>query len=384
MDHRPAVSGLFLSFLKLGLTAFGGPAMVAYIKEMSVNRHSWLDEKTFKDGVALCQTIPGATAMQTAAYVGFRARGIAGALASFVGFGLPAFVLMLILSFLYARYHEVPRIASVFNGLQVVVVAIVANATYSFGRSTFKNYKDIVLAVAVASLLWLGVNPFLVILASALTGIIFFGNQGAAAASSDAKEDRFNVRQFSALIFIVLVGLLVLYLKDTKLFNLALLMMRIDLFAFGGGFASVPLMLHEIVNVRGWMVYKTFMDGIALGQVTPGPIVITSTFVGYLIYGMAGACIATVAIFTPSFLTVIAIAPVMDRLKTSIYFVRATKGILASFVGLLFFVTIKFGSAVPWDIGRALLVCGAFVALIRKVDILYVVLITAVISSVVF
>ncbi len=384
MSHRPAVSGLFLSFLKLGLTAFGGPAMVAYIREMSVTRHRWLDEKTFKDGVALCQAIPGATAMQTAAYVGFRARGIAGALASFVGFGLPAFVLMLILSFLYAGYHEVPRIASVFNGLQVVVVAIVANATYSFGRSTFKNYKDIVLAVAAASLLWLGVNPFLVILASALTGIISFRNQGVAAASGDAKEDGFNVRQFSALVLILLVGLLVLYLKDTKLFNLALLMMRIDLFAFGGGFASVPLMLHEIVNVQGWMVSKTFMDGIALGQVTPGPIVITSTFVGYLIYGMPGACIATVAIFTPSFLMVISMTPAMDKLKTSGYFLKATKGILASFVGLLFFVTIKFGLAVPWDIVRTGLVCAAFGALLKKIDILYVVLITAVISAIAF
>ena len=183
---------------------------------------------------------------------------------------------------------------------------------------------------------------------------------------------------------ILLLGLLMLYLIDAKLLNLAVLMMRIDLFAFGGGFASIPLMLHEIVNVRGWMDNKTFMDGIALGQVTPGPIVITSTFVGYLTHGIAGAFVATVAIFTPSFLMVIAITPVMDRLKTSVYFLNATKGILASFVGLLFFVTVKFGLAVPWDIVRVVLVCAAFFALIRKVDILYVVLITAVISVFVF
>jgi chromate transporter len=157
-------------------------------------------------------------------------------------------------------------------------------------------------------------------------------------------------------------------------------MMRIDLFAFGGGFASIPLMLHEIVNVRGWMDSKTFMDGIALGQVTPGPIVITSTFVGYMSYGLWGAAVATIAIFTPSFLMVIAITPVFDRLKASAYFLGATKGILASFVGLLFFVTIKFALAVPWDLVRIVLVCAAFIALIRKVDILYVVFITAVIS----
>jgi chromate transporter len=175
-----------------------------------------------------------------------------------------------------------------------------------------------------------------------------------------------------------------LYFIDSKLFNLATLMMRIDLFAFGGGFASLPLMLHEIVDVRGWMDNKTFMDGIALGQVTPGPIVITATFVGYMSYGLWGAIVATIAIFAPSFLMVIAITPVFDKLKTSAYFLGATKGILASFVGLLFFVTVKFALAVPWDGIRVVLVCAAFGALLRKVDILYVVFVAAVISVFVF
>jgi len=144
-NHEPLITYLFSSFLRLGLTAFGGPAMVAYIKGMAVTRHKWLGKEAFEDGVVLCQSIPGATAMQTAAYVGLRAKGIAGALSTFVGFGLPAFVLMLILSFLYGTYHAVPGVISLFNGLQVVVVAIVANATFSFGKSTFKGFKDIVL-----------------------------------------------------------------------------------------------------------------------------------------------------------------------------------------------------------------------------------------------
>jgi len=381
LSKKPSTTSLFFSFLRLGLTAFGGPAMVAYIKEMAVTRRNWLDEERFKDGVALCQTIPGATAMQTAAYVGLRARGMAGALSSFVGFGLPAFILMLVLSSLYARYHEVPRIISLFNGLQVVVVAIVANATYSFGKSTLKNFRDIFLAIAASVLLWIGVSPFILILGAAFAGIVFLSGKGIIPASTIEREAiSHSIKQLSVLLLILFLGLLMLYLIDAKLLNLAMLMMRIDLFAFGGGFASIPLMLHEIVNVRGWMDSKTFMDGIALGQVTPGPIVITSTFVGYLTHGIAGALVATVAIFTPSFLMVIAITPIMDILKTSAYFLSATKGILASFVGLLFFVTVKFGLAVPWDISRALLVCAAFVALLKKMDILYVVIIAAVIS----
>jgi len=157
-------------------------------------------------------------------------------------------------------------------------------------------------------------------------------------------------------------------------------MVKIDLFAFGGGFASLPLMLHEIVINRGWLDSKTFMDGIALGQITPGPIVITATFVGYLVYGLLGALVATIAIFAPSFFMVITIAPFFDRLKNSIYFMKAIDGIFASFVGLLLYVCIKFTMGIPWDIVRILLGLATLAALLSKVDILYIVPIGAVIS----
>lgn len=380
--HKPSLWKLFLSFLKLGLTAFGGPAMVIYIKEMAVNRQKWLDEKAFKDGVVLCQSIPGATAMQTAGYVGFRSRGITGSLVSFIGFGIPAFFLMLILASLYSAYHGFPRIISLCNGLQVVVVAIVANATFSFGRSTFRSYKDIVLAIGASALLWAEISPFVVIALAALAGILFF--RDSAVPLTGSIKNSYNFKHLAMLLIILIFIVVVLYLTDSKLFNLAAMMMRIDFFAFGGGFASVPLMLHEVVDVRKWMDSKTFMDGIALGQVTPGPIVITSTFVGYLTHGIAGAIVATVAIFTPSFLMVILVTPVMDKLKHAAYFLRTTKGILASFVGLLFFVTIQFAMAVPWDILRIILAGGSLAALVRKIDILHVVLAAALISVIIF
>jgi chromate transporter len=372
---------LFLSFLRLGLTAFGGPAMVAYIKELSVNRNKWLDEATFKDGVSLCQSIPGATAIQMAAYVGLRSNGLTGALLSYAGFGLPAFILMLILSVAYVDAHELPFAVSLFKGLQVIVVAIIANATYSFGKGIFKNYREILIALISAALLWLGVSPFVVIIGAALTGTFFFLNPGSTVLPTHiVKRDQREFKQVMLLFFIFLAGLAGLYIANINLFKLATLMLKVDLFAFGGGFASVPLMLHEIVDVRRWIDSKTFMDGIALGQVTPGPIVITATFVGYLMYGFAGALVATVAIFTPSFLILAVVTPFFDRLKTSKYFVGSTKGILATFVGLLFYTTIKFAFAVAWDVVRVLLVLGALTALIRKIDILYVVLIGAVIS----
>ena len=380
----PPKSKLFFSFLRLGLTAFGGPAMVAYIRDLSVKRNQWIDEKTFKDGVALAQSIPGATAMQMAAYVGLRSRGIGGALLSYVGFGLPAFVLMLLLAVFYERSRNIYQIISLFNGLQVIVVAIIANALYAFGKGTVKSYREVILSSLATVRFWSGISPFLVIIGAALTGMVLFGDaETTIQTTSHHEKNRLMVKQIALLVLIVLVGLAALYFVNSKLFKLALMMLRIDLFAFGGGFASLPLMLHEIVNVRGWMDYRTFMDGVALGQVTPGPIVITATFVGYLAYGFAGAIVATTAIFTPSFLILITVTPLFDRLKTSAYFLKATKGILASFVGLLFFVTVKFLLNVPWDVMRVILGLAALTALLNKIDVLYVVLIGAVISMIV-
>lgn len=384
MSERPTIIQLFLSFLRLGLIAFGGPAMVQYIKELSVNRNKWLDEQTFKDGVVLTQSIPGATAIQMAAYVGLRTKGILGALFSYIGFGLPAFILMLMLSALYERSHNISQIISLFNGLQVIVVALIANATYSFGRGILKIYRDIFISAMSALLFWLGISPFIVIIGAALTGIVFFRDISFTISSTHGKKSNLWLKQIALLLLILLIGLSVLYAADIKLFKLAAIMLRIDLFAFGGGFASLPLMLHEVVSVRGWMDHKTFVDGIALGQITPGPIVITATFVGYLLYGLLGAVVASIAIFTPSFLILVSVTPFFDRLKTSSYFQKATKGILASFVGLLFYVALKFAMAVPWDIIRILFGLIALALLMKKWDVLYVVLISAAVSIFVF
>jgi chromate transporter len=381
LNGKPSIRNLFFSFLQLGMTSFGGPAMVAHIRELSTRRHQWLDETDFKNGVALCQSIPGATAIQAAAYVGLRIRGISGALAAYIGFGLPAFILMLIFSVLYAQFNSLPKFISLFNGLQVIVVAIIINATYSFGRNIANNYRSVIVALLSALLLWLGISPFMVIIAAGILGMaIFRVSISSTSVYSGKKEIQWNAKQIIGLLVTFSICLACLYFINSKLFNLAAVMLKIDLFAFGGGFASLPLMLHEIVMNRGWLDSKTFMDGIALGQVTPGPIIITATFVGYLVYGLLGSLVATIAIFTPSFFMVITIAPFFDRLKNSVYFMRAIDGIFASFVGLLLYVCIKFTMTVPWDILRILLGLAALTALLRKVDILYIVPVGAVIS----
>jgi len=383
-NKNPSLAHLFTSFLRLGASSFGGPAMVAYIRKMAVEQKHWLDEESFRYGVALCQTIPGATAMQTSAYVGLRARGAAGALASFAGFGLPAFIIMMALSALYVRTYSLPAVVSAFNGLQAIIVAIVANATVSFGTTYLKKWRDIIIAIAAAIMFGLGVNPIVVILFAALLGLVLYNRQTLPQQTVDPEGKSCFTRPVLLILSAAAIGFIILFFVHRGLFDLALLMFRIDLFAFGGGFASVPIMFHEIVDVRSWMDGPTFLNGMALGQVTPGPIVITATFIGYLLYGPVGGVIATISVFLPSFLIVVGIAPYFDRLRTSLHFNKAIEGILCSFVGLLLSVTIRFALNIPWDFPRIIFTGVAFVALHFKVDILWVVLIGTVISMVVF
>jgi chromate transporter len=363
------------------MTAFGGPSMVAYIRAMSVEKKHWLDVETFSHGVALCQTIPGATAMQAAAYVGLKSRGVIGALASFIGFGLPAFLLMMTLAALYARANTLPVVISAFNGLQAIIVAIIANATLNFGRTNLKSWRTLIIAGLAAALFGMNVNPLFVIFISALLGILFIKPmQPNSSHPVDSLPTQTNTRPLLFILTTAAIGLLLLYIFDQTLFDLAALLFRIDLFAFGGGYASVPLMLHEIVEVRHWMDSATFMNGIVLGQVTPGPIVITATFIGFLLGGSLGGAVATVSIFLPSFILVVGLSPYFDRLRTSPYFNKVIDGVLCSFVGLLLTTTIRFALGIQWDIVHILLTGGALVALLRKVDILWVVVIGTIAS----
>ena len=380
MGKTPTIQELFLSFFRLGLTAFGGPAMIAEIRKMAVGEKEWLSAASFRDGVALCQMVPGATAMQAAAYVGLRSRGIGGAAASFIGFGLPACILMLILSTLYVRAHALPAVVSVFSGLQVVVVAIVAHAAFTFGKTWLKEWRGVLIALAAAVMFGFGVHPTGVILIAGLCGLGFYHRQTfpAAAASGDRKP--YSLKPLAWILLIAALAFILLFLFQRRFFDLAFLMTKVDLFAFGGGFSSVPLMFNEVVHVRAWMDSLTFLDGIALGQVTPGPIVITATFIGYMQYGLVGGVIATVAIFLPSFLIIAGMVPYYDRVRSSPWLNRALRGILFSFVGLLLSVTIRFALNVPWEVIRIILAGGAFAALLFNVKLIYPVIAGIVVS----
>jgi len=195
--------------------------MIAHIRELSTQRNQWLDKNDFKNGVALCQSIPGAIAIQTAAYVGLRVRGISGALAAYIGFGLPAFIFMLFLSVLYARFNSLPKIVSLFNGFQVIVVAIIFNATYLFGKDITNNYKNILIALLAAVSFWFGLSPFVVIVGAGIIGMALFKESASSnVINSEKKEISQNIKQIICLLLTFLTCFTGLYLLNSILFNL--------------------------------------------------------------------------------------------------------------------------------------------------------------------
>lgn len=382
-ELRPTVSDLFLYFFRLGVTAFGGPAMIPYIRELAVTKRQWLDEESFRHGLALCQTIPGAIALNTAAYVGLRSRGISGMCASAAGFLLPAFILIVLLTISYEKARHVPAVASLFGGLQVIVVAVVANATITFVRSTVLGTKDLAIALLAAAALFWKVNPFAVVITAGMTGLLIYRTGFTSAVSTPhSSPGCFRATAVLAVGFCLLLFLI--FFIDSVLFDLGVTMAKIELFAFGGGYTAITLMFHEVVEARHWLDSRTFMDGVALGQFTPGPILITSAFIGYLVRDFWGAVVGTVAMYTPGVILLAVTMPFFERLRFSLLFQRVQRGIIASFVGLLLFVTIQFGLAVPWSLPKVLLCVVALAALLRRIDVLWVVVTGGIVSVLLF
>ena len=267
-------------------------------------------------------------------------------------------------------------VLAAFRGLNVIVIAMIANAALNFGRSSIKNWRDAILSAGAAVFLIFHGSPIIAILATAALSLqLYHGvNLPAKPAHAAGPDGGRRMLRFAAVLaLLVATGLVIPYLLDRRLFDLATLMLKVDVFAFGGGFASVPLLFNEVVTARQWLDGPTLSDGIVLGQVTPGPIVITATFVGYLLHGIVGAIVATVSVFLPSFLIVIAVAPHFDRLRSSPAFARLIGGALCSFPGLLLIVTAHFAQNANWDITRLLLTGIAFVTLRLGANIFWVV-----------
>ena len=371
---------LFKRFLKLGAVAYGGPAMMGQIKQMVVGEYKWVKESDFLQGMALCQLIPGATMVQMVTYIGYRLRGFWGALLSSIAFVLPAFVALVILSALYFKMQTLPFIQVLFKVLGTIVIALILNAGISLGKSILKDWKIVLISVLSFAAFFYKLNILLVFLFAALAALLLRPkiNQPKAASSSEKPEQEKKKGKdhllLGLLAGLILAGLLITYVLDPRLTYLCLILSKIGALAFGGGFTTIPLIQYEMVDRLNWLTTKEFLDGILLGQVTPGPILITSTFVGYKVSGLLGALMATIGVFFPSFFILVLLVPYHDRLRGMKTVRIIEQGILGSFIGMLGLVLYNFGRVSFVDIPSVIFAVVAFVALLKKVGLPYILL----------
>jgi len=374
-----SLTALFTRVLKLGATAYGGPGMINHIKEMAVNEKGWVEDGEFMRGLALCQLIPGATMVQIVTYIGYRVRGIRGALTAAVAFVLPAFIAIVILSAIYFEFHTFWFIQALFKGLGAIVVAIILNACITFGRSILKGWKLMLIAFLSFFAFFFQWNFILIFALAALAGFLLRPEKPQAKAALPGGAPLEMVKEKEYLIVILLAAficllLVVSYHLDPKIAVLSLGLSKIGALAFGGGFTAIPLIQYEMVDRFQWLSTKEFLDGIALGQVTPGPILITATFVGYKVSNLLGAFMATLGIFFPSFFILVLLIPYHERLKGVDKVQMMEQGILGSFIGMLALVLYNFGKASLVDIPRILMAAAAFFALYEKISLSYILL----------
>jgi|UniRef100_A0A7C5ERQ3 chromate transporter len=387
----PSITYIFLTFLHLGVTAFGGLAMVEPLRRRVVEKNRWLKEEDFWDGLALCQLLPGATVVQLATYVGQRLQGPLGGLAGATGFILPAFLLMVTLSWLYVRYVDLAFVKALSRGLNAVVIALLLQAFWRLGQTVKKQTTDILLALLALGLLWFKVHYLGVFLGAGAIRLLVGPAGNASGEERFIKPRASESLAFDGLLFpsIILTGCILLYLVLWRVYpilaHLTGIMFKVGLISFGGGYVMIPVLQWEVVDRLGWLTLRQFLDGILLSYVTPGPLIILSAFVGFILQGFLGAVVATLAIFLPPILIILALTPIYLHMKTAGWMRRIIQGVLDALVGMLALVTLQLGLGAVTDWKTLGLMLGAAVALILfDLNLLWVIGGAAVVSMLIF
>jgi chromate transporter len=365
--HSDPPGSIFTRFLKFGLLAWGGPAaQIAMIKRECVDEEGWVDEETFKKTLAVYQVLPGPEAHELCVYFGRIRGGKLGAFLAGLGFMLPGFVLMLGLSILYVEANLAGHLDELFYGLTAAVGAIVARALVRLSRTFITDVPLAVIAgVGFALTLFLDATFVLVLLGAGLAYELW--------TNAEALRGRANSIAIGPAVFVILIGAVTLSLAAT-IFSEGL---KAGLLTFGGAFTVIPFLQESSVDVHHWLTDSQFVDGLAIGGVLPAPLIIFSTFVGYIAGGLVGALVITLGIFLPAFVFPIFFHRGLVAIAENPRIRPFLLGGAAGMIGLIAAVTVQIVDTSVVDAYTAVLAVAAFAALQRwhgKLTVLYVVL----------
>lgn len=340
-------------FLKLGFTAFGGPAAhIAIMHDEVVTRRKWLTDEEFLDLLGATNLIPGPNSTEMAIHIGFRRAGWPGLIVGGICFIAPAMLIVLALAWLYVGYGTTPQAEWLLYGIKPVVIAIIAQALWTLGNKALKTWVLFLIGSIVFILYFLGFNEILLLFAGGLVFMLI-------------KNYR-RIKNPNPLLLFPFSGFALL--QPAMPFSLPVLFLtflKIGSVLYGSGYVLLAFLRNDFVLRLGWLTDQQLLDAIAIGQVTPGPVFTAATFIGYILGGMSGALLATLGIFLPSFIFVAISNPLIPKIRNSPWAGSLLDGVNASSLGLMAAVTFQLASSSLTDIFTVVVAIVSLVLLLR-------------------
>jgi chromate transporter len=342
-------------FLKLGTIAFGGPAAhIAMMQDEVVDRREWFSRQRFLDLVGATNLIPGPNSTELAIHIGYERAGWAGLLVAGSSFILPAMFIVMGFAWAYVEYGSTPTGEALLYGVQPVVIAIVAHALARLAPTAARNWLLRGVVIAAIALFLVGVNELLILFGLGLLVMLM---------RRVARFDAGGIQMLSPVPLILLV-------QDAStpvtLDRLFLTFLKIGAVLYGGGYVILAFLQNDFVERLGWLTQQQLIDAVSVGQVTPGPVFTTATFIGYVLKGVPGALLATLAIFLPSFVFVAVTHRYIERMRASPWFSGLLDGVNAAAVGLMGGVTIQLAREAIVDVTTVVVAVAALLLLVAS------------------
>lgn len=390
-----------LTFLRIGAVSFSLAAL-GEAKNWLVKEKKWFTDEEYLQGVGFSQILPGAPAVSLMIYLGHRLRGFWGSVYASGAYLFPAFVFMLVFTYLYTEYRELGVISSLFKGLGALVVGLVINTVLNLWKSGVTSKQNWILAIGGFVLIyWLHLSIYWILLLATLLSITFvlisrrslWWAEKMAGLSEQQSLEKNRTQSFewkkigiTAGLVAVVVAADIILISTTEVFtNLGITFMELGGLVFGSGYAMLPFIQEEAINNYNWITTQQFTAALALSLVTPGPLTKIATFIGFKAAGLLGALVATVNIYLPTFCIINLTADLYRRAGQVPIIRLVVRGVVAAFIGTLWAVVIRLTTDILVDIPTWIMALGAVAAQrYTKIDTLWLVLVGAVISIVLF
>jgi chromate transporter len=350
---RTSLAELAALFLRLGATAFGGPAAhIAMMQDEVVKRRGWLTDEHFLDLLGATNLIPGPNSTEMAIHIGWQRRRWAGLVVAGVCFIVPAMLITGALAWVYVEYGAVPAAAWLLYGVKPVVLAVVVQAIVGLAPRAAPNLGLRILGLAAAAMVVLGVHELIVLLAAGAAAILSARAQPTAGSSAPLFAPLVPAATAGVASLVTLPSLFWVFLKTGAVL-------------FGSGYVLIAFLRADLVERFGWLTEAQLIDAIAVGQLTPGPVFTTATFIGYVLAGTNGALVATLGIFLPAFVFVALSGPLVPRLRASPRASRFLDGINVASLALMAVVTVQIGQVALVDVPTVGLALASALLLVR-------------------